>query len=272
MNFPKTYAQFSESCFRDCAPLGAARPPHRPRIVHFLLHCEIIPAAAIARKAGSRLRLNGASGLKYGSLFGLNPYGGGRNERMSSMLLTRLTLCAATVLTLSAGYAAARSVTTVADTNLRKGPATSSESLVMIPKGTTVEVEKCSNGWCEVKWNDQSGFAFAGNVMGPVLGGSRRPPNEVSVAADMPGPGRPPIAGGPPMAGGPPLPEGPPVGGYYEDDDEYGPPPGPRGPGYAYRPLPPPAYGPGYGPPPRPYGPPPGYYDRDDWGPGWRRW
>ena len=94
------------------------------------------------------------------------------------MHLARLTLCAATVLTLSAEYVAARPVTTVAETNLRKGPATNSEVVTLIPKGSTVDVDKCSNGWCSVTWNEQTGFAFAGNVMGPVLGGARPRPRQ----------------------------------------------------------------------------------------------
>src|ERR1700674_5994328 len=131
------------------------------------------------------------------------------------MHLARLTLCAATVLTLSAEYVAARPVTTVAETNLRKGPATNSEVVTLIPKGSAVDVDKCSNGWCTVTWNDQTGFAFAGNIMGPVLGGARpRRPDDYSVAADIPGPGRPPVAGRPPYR------EGPPVAEYYEDEDD----------------------------------------------------
>src|ERR1700719_5294666 len=114
------------------------------------------------------------------------------------MHLARLPLSAATVLTLSAEFVAARPVTTVAETNLRKAPATTSEAITLIPKGSTVDVDKCSNGWCSVTWNEQSGFAFAGNIVGPVLGGALRPRSDYSVAADIPGPRHPPVAEGPP--------------------------------------------------------------------------
>jgi hypothetical protein len=177
------------------------------------------------------------------------------------MHLVRLTLCAAAFMGLSAGYAAAKPFTTAAETNLRKGPGTTRESVTLIPKGTTIDVDKCTDGWCSVTWNGQSGYAFAGNVMGPILGGFRpRPTGGPDVAADIPGPRRPPVAGGPPVVGGP-------LAAVDEDDDEYGPPVA-RGPGLVYGPPPPPPYGspPAYGPPPVYYGP---SWESER---GWRRW
>jgi uncharacterized protein YraI len=44
--------------------------------------------------------------------------------------------------------AAAKPIVTTGDTNLRKSPGINSPVLTLIPKGTTVEVGKCSNGWC----------------------------------------------------------------------------------------------------------------------------
>jgi hypothetical protein len=184
-----------------------------------------------------------------------------------AMHLARLTLFAAAFMGLTAGYAAAKPFTTAAETNLRKGPGTASESVALIPKGTTIDVDKCTDGWCSVTWNGQSGYAFAGNVMGPrlmgprlmdpTIGGSRpRPAGGPDFAADIPGPRRPPVAGGPPLVGGP-------LAAFDDDDedeDEYGP-PVVRGPGLVYAP-----------PPAPPYGSP--VYDGPSWesGRGWRRW
>jgi hypothetical protein len=163
------------------------------------------------------------------------------------MHFARLTLCAATLLSVSAGYAVAKPVTTAADTNLRKGPGTDSEIVMLIPRGSTIDVDKCANGWCTVSWNGQNGFAFAGNVMGPTFGGFRpRPAGPPDVAIDVPGRDRPPVFGRPPVVGGPPIVE--------EDDDDDGYLPPARVPGIAYRPPPVP-----YAPPFSAYTPPPYY-------------
>lgn len=87
------------------------------------------------------------------------------------MSYVRIAASAAIVTLLSAVGAMAKPVTLAADTNLRKSPGLDSEVLTLIPKGTTVEVGKCTNGWCETSLNDKSGFAFAQN-----LGMARRPP------------------------------------------------------------------------------------------------
>jgi len=84
------------------------------------------------------------------------------------MSVVRIAASAAIYTLLSAACATARPVTIAADTNLRKAPGTNSEILTLIPKGTTVEVGKCSNGWCETSLNGQDGFAIAQNLgMGP---------------------------------------------------------------------------------------------------------
>jgi hypothetical protein len=134
------------------------------------------------------------------------------------MSFVRIAASAAIITLLSAVGAMAKPVTLSADTNLRKSPGLDSEVLTLIPKGTTVEVGKCTNGWCETTMNDKNGFAFAQN-----LGMARRPPPR-----------------GP--AGGEEVVEevGPPVYG----PRVYGPPPGYYRPyGYGYGPY----YGYGYG-------------------------
>jgi Bacterial SH3 domain len=136
-----------------------------------------------------------------------------------------------------ARVARARSASVAATVNLRSGPGTDSEIITTIPAGSTVRVTGCSGEWCEVTWNDHSGFAIARNLN---IGAPRQ--------AGAYGP-QPRYAGG------------------------YGPQPGyPDG----YGPEPGVVYGaPGYyGPPAVVYGPTyygPGVY----YGPGWgwrRRW
>jgi Bacterial SH3 domain len=54
--------------------------------------------------------------------------------------------------------------TTITQTNLRKGPRMESEILTLIPKGTTIGVGDCVNGWCRVSWNRQDGYAIGRNL------------------------------------------------------------------------------------------------------------
>jgi hypothetical protein len=63
-----------------------------------------------------------------------------------------------------AGEADSKLIATTGDTNLRKARGTDSEILALIPKGTTVEVGDCRNGWCRVSWNRQDGYAIARNL------------------------------------------------------------------------------------------------------------
>ena len=80
------------------------------------------------------------------------------------MRFVQAAASAATVTLLLTGAATAKPTATTAETNLRKGPGTDTEVLTLIPKGTTVEIGKCTNGWCEATLNEQSGFVIAKNV------------------------------------------------------------------------------------------------------------
>ena len=82
------------------------------------------------------------------------------------MSLGRVTASAAIFTLLSAAGATAKPVTLATETNLRKAPGTDSEVLTLMPKGTTVEVGKCSNGWCETSLVGKDGFAIARNRHG----------------------------------------------------------------------------------------------------------
>jgi len=57
-----------------------------------------------------------------------------------------------------------KSRTTIADTNLRKAPRTDSEILMLIPKGTVVEVGDCRGAWCRVSWSGHDGYAIGRNL------------------------------------------------------------------------------------------------------------
>ena len=84
------------------------------------------------------------------------------------MSFARAAASAAIVTLLSVVSASARPIATTAETNLRKGPGTETEVLTLIPKGTTVEVGKCTNGWCEASVDGKDGYVISRNIgMGP---------------------------------------------------------------------------------------------------------
>jgi uncharacterized protein YgiM (DUF1202 family) len=84
------------------------------------------------------------------------------------MRFVRAAASAAIITLLSAVGATAKPVATTAETNLRKSAGTNSEVVTLIPKGTTVEVGKCTNGWCEASVDGKDGFVIGRNVgMGP---------------------------------------------------------------------------------------------------------
>ncbi len=97
------------------------------------------------------------------------------------MRVVRVAASAAIFTLLSAVGATARPIATTADTNLRKSPGTDSPVLTLIPKGTTVEVGKCTNGWCETSLNGQDGYVIAQNVG---MAARRPPPRGPMVAEE----------------------------------------------------------------------------------------
>jgi uncharacterized protein YraI len=114
------------------------------------------------------------------------------------MSLARIAASAAIFTLLSAVCATAKPIATRTETNLRKEPGTKSEVVTLIPKGTTVEVGKCSNGWCQASLNGQDGYVIARNVgMAPV----RRPPPRGAQVYDeeVDDYGPPPAYYGPPV-------------------------------------------------------------------------
>ena len=100
--------------------------------------------------------------------------------------------------------------------NLRAAPGTTSEIVTKIPGGSLVDAGECSEGWCEVTWQEKKGFAIQTS-----LDTSGRIPQRASAA-------RPPASGrsaGPAYAG--PGPAYGPDERYVEVDEPayyYGPP------------------------------------------------
>jgi uncharacterized protein YraI len=137
------------------------------------------------------------------------------------MSFVRIAASAVILAALSAAGATAKPVVTTGDTNLRKAPGTESAVLTLIPKGTSVEVGKCTNGWCQASFDGQDGYLIGQNVG---MAAARRPslrrpmPSSEDVVDEGYGP---PVVYGPPRAYyGPP--------GYYPYGPYY------RGWGYGY--------------------------------------
>jgi uncharacterized protein YraI len=111
---------------------------------------------------------------------------------MSSIQIAAL---AAIVTLLPAVGAIAKPITLTAETNLRKSPGTDGEVLTLMPKGTTVEVGKCTNGWCQASVDGKDGYAIAQN-----LGMAPRPaPRPPEIVEDELEEYAPPVVYGPPV-------------------------------------------------------------------------
>jgi Bacterial SH3 domain len=133
------------------------------------------------------------------------------------MSLVRVAAPVAIFTLLSAACAVAKPIATTGETNLRKSPGTDSEVLTLIPKGTTVEVGKCTNGWCEASLDGKDGYVIARNVgMAP-----RRPPRGPMAGDEMVENVGPPVYGPrPAYVVGPPVYYG--YGPYYRPYGYYG--------------------------------------------------
>ncbi len=114
------------------------------------------------------------------------------------MTTTRLMGTAAALALLWAADAAAAPAYVLSTVNMRSGPATTNDIVTKIPAGSLVDANNCNNGWCEVVWQDKTGFAvvtaldLSGRV--PVR---RYPPR--------PAPGQYVVVDPPPVVVGPPV-------------------------------------------------------------------
>src|SRR5436309_11936773 len=80
------------------------------------------------------------------------------------MTLARAILSAAAGLMLTVAGANAKPTTVTSEVNLRDTPTTSGKILALIPKGTSIEVATCTNGWCQVSFNGQQGYVISRNL------------------------------------------------------------------------------------------------------------
>jgi hypothetical protein len=96
---------------------------------------------------------------------------------------------AAIVMALGVSAAAeARPVLVTADLNVRTGPGTQHPSVGVIRGGSTAEVGRCFEGWCEIAWGPLRGFSSQA-----YLDGFGPPPAPVYRPAPLP----PPVYYGP---------------------------------------------------------------------------
>ena len=72
----------------------------------------------------------------------------------------RLTICAATLVLLSAASATAEPAYVTSTVNLRAAAGTNNEIIAKISGGSLVDAANCSE-WCEVEWQGKKGFAIA---------------------------------------------------------------------------------------------------------------
>ena len=103
------------------------------------------------------------------------------------MTPSRLTICAAALVLLSAASATAEPAYVASTVNLRAAAGTGNEIVAKIPGGSLVDVANCSE-WCEVEWQGKKGFAIAtaldrsGRVPGPRAATRRAAPVAGAVA------------------------------------------------------------------------------------------
>jgi hypothetical protein len=115
------------------------------------------------------------------------------------MSFARVAASAAIVSLLSVVSATAKPIATTAETNLRKGPGTDTDVLTLLPKGTTVEIGKCTDGWCQASFEGKDGYVFSRNIgAGPRPAPRRPPPVAGEVIDEGPAYGRP-VYGPPPV-------------------------------------------------------------------------
>ena len=115
--------------------------------------------------------------------------------------MTRLAICAATLVLLSAATAAADPAYVASTVNLRAGAGTANEIIGKIPTGSLVDAANCTD-WCEVEWQGKKGFAIATALdrSGRVPAARRAvPPPGAAVVEDEYVPIAPPVVYGAPV-------------------------------------------------------------------------
>jgi uncharacterized protein YraI len=73
--------------------------------------------------------------------------------------IVKSTIAAAVMVFGLSAAAEARPVLVTADLNVRTGPGTEHPSVGVIRGGSTAEVGRCFEGWCEIAWGPLRGFS-----------------------------------------------------------------------------------------------------------------
>ncbi len=94
--------------------------------------------------------------------------------------------------------------------NLRAAPGTGSQIISKIPGGSLVDAVGCDGGWCEVKWQDKTGYAIQ-----TALDMSGRVPQQRAPAESHAYRQAPPAMNGPQIVEGPVYYDPPPPVVYY---------------------------------------------------------
>src|SRR3954452_7449085 len=64
------------------------------------------------------------------------------------------------LLAVSSAVACAKPSYVPSTVNLRAAPKTTSDVITKIPGGSLIDAENCTDGWCAVTWQGQSGFSI----------------------------------------------------------------------------------------------------------------
>jgi uncharacterized protein YraI len=64
------------------------------------------------------------------------------------------------VLLASVTFAAAKPGFVLTTVNMRAAPGTGAEIVTKIPGGTLIDAKGCEQGWCEVTWQEKTGYAI----------------------------------------------------------------------------------------------------------------
>jgi len=83
----------------------------------------------------------------------------GEEQRAEAMKHAQALFCLGALI-VAAGPALAKPAYVPSTVNLRAAPGTKSEIVAKIPAGSLVNMKECSEGWCEITWQEKTGFAI----------------------------------------------------------------------------------------------------------------
>jgi uncharacterized protein YraI len=78
--------------------------------------------------------------------------------------MTRLSFCATALILLLAVPAGAEPAFFPSSVNLHASAGDESEIVTKVPAGSLIDVTNCAEGWCEVQWQENKGFAMETSI------------------------------------------------------------------------------------------------------------